>query len=226
MKTNVYEIEKGIYRISVAPHDGFEFNHFLIVDEKCMLIHTGGKKIFSTLSQLVSGLIDLNRLRYIAFSHFESDECGSLNNWLKIAQNAVPIVGTIGRETMLDFSEKQPEIVNDAQTIDLGENKVEVLHTPHVPHGWEACLFYEKVHGILFSSDLGAQPGINEPIAQTDITQAILNFQQQAGFIPGGESLKRVVSRLASINIKYMAPMHGSVLKDAQIKALFEAYLA
>ncbi len=73
MKTSVFEIAEGIFRISVASTDRFEFNHFLIVDKKCMLIHTGGKKIFGTLLGLVERLIDLKKLDYIAFSHFESD---------------------------------------------------------------------------------------------------------------------------------------------------------
>lgn len=30
MKSNVFEIEKGIFRLSIAPTDHFEFNHYLI----------------------------------------------------------------------------------------------------------------------------------------------------------------------------------------------------
>ena len=220
MKTNVYEIEKGIFRISVAPTDRFEFNHFLIVDEKCILIHTGGKKIFNILSKLVGELIDFEDLDYIVFSHFESDECGALNEWLKIAPNAVPLIGKIGWATIEDFSEKKAEIVHDGQVIDLGKNKIQVLETPHIPHGWEACLFYETTHGILFSSDLGAQPGINIPVTEKDVTSQILNFQTETGSIPEGDNLKMVLGRLANLKINYLATMHGSTLKGDQIKSL------
>ena len=222
MKSNIYEIANGIFRISVAPTDKFEFNHFLIVDEKCMLIHTGGKRVFDVLHNLVSELIPLEKLQYIAFSHFESDECGALNNWLKIAPNAIPITNEIGKATMDDFSDKKAEIVNDNQIIDLGRNKIQILLTPHIPHGWESMLFFEITNGILFSSDLGAQPGINIPVTTENLSDRILKFQEEAGFIPKGENFKSVIERLRKLKINYLATMHGSTLKGDQITSLFD----
>ncbi len=223
MKTNITELSKGIYRLSVAPTDRFEFNHFLIVDEKCMLIHTGGKKIFSVLCQLVEDLINLNRLEYIAFSHFESDECGSLNEWLQVAPNAVPLIGEIGKASMDDFSNKLAMVVSHLQIIDLGRHKIQVLETPHIPHGWEACLFYETTNGILFSSDLGAQPGINTPVSDRDQTSEILKFQKDTGFLPEGESSRKTFDLLKNLKINFMATMHGSVLPGDQVIKLFKA---
>ena len=221
MKTSVYEIENGVYRISVAPTDQFEYNHFLIVDEKCMLIHTGGKRLFRTLCRMVSELISLERLNYIAFSHIESDECGSLNEWLKVAPNAIPVCGTIGKATVEDFSDREPGIFSDGQVINLGKFNVMLLSTPHIPHGWEALLFFEMTSGILFSSDLGAQPGNCIPIADQDITLQILKFQAETGFMPVGENLNRVIRRLKDLHINYLATMHGSVLKGAQVMTFF-----
>lgn len=222
METNVFEIAEGIYRISVAPTNRFEFNHFLIVDEKCMLIHTGGKAIFGTLLGLVEQLIEVKKLDYIAFSHFESDECGALNEWLKVTPLAVPLINAIGKSTMEDFSARKPEIVRDGQLIDLGRNKIQVLETPHVPHGWEACMFYETTRGILFSSDFGAQPGINSPITEKNVIIDILKFQIETGFMPEGEAIFKVADRLSKLKINYLATMHGSALKGDQVKLLFE----
>jgi flavorubredoxin len=224
MKTNVYEIVNGIFRIMVAPTDDFEYNHFLIVDKECMLVHAGSKNIFSIVSKLVGELINLKDLRHITFSHFESDESGSLNEWLKIAPNAVPVIGNIGMATMLDFSGKKPQVVSNGQILDLGRNKIKVLETPHIPHGWEALLFYELTNGILFSSDLGAQPGINVPVTDEDHTGRIMKFMAETGFIPVGENLKRVTERLEKLEISYIATMHGSTLKGKQIKSLFKAW--
>lgn len=223
MKTNVTELAKGIYRLSVAPTDRFEFNHFLIVDEKCMLIHTGGKKIFSVLRPLVEELIDLNRLEYIAFSHFESDECGALNDWLHAAPNAVPLINKIGKATMDDFASKEAMVVTNGQIINLDKHKIQVLETPHIPHGWEACLFYDTTSGILFSSDLGAQPGINSPVSDCDLTAEILKFQEVTGFMPEGEPLRKTLDLLMSLPINYMATMHGSALPSDQVIKLFNA---
>lgn len=225
MKTSVFEIEKGIYRISVAPSDNFEFNHFLIVDEHSMLIHTGGKQVFDTLLKLVRDIVDPAGIDYITFSHFESDECGALNNWLSVAPNAVHLVNIIGKATMNDFSERECQIVTDNEIIDLGFKKVRILSTPHIPHGWEACMFYEVTQGILFSSDLGAQPGINLPFSVDDLTPTILKFQHETGFMPTGKTLTNNISRLRQLDINYMAPMHGSVLIKPQAELLFNALM-
>jgi flavorubredoxin len=222
-KTSIAEIAGGIFRISIAPTDQFEYNHFLIVDEKCMLIHTGGKKVFPTLHKLIGELIDLEKLRYLAFSHIESDECGSLNEWLAVARNAVPLISPVGKATLCDFSIVEPEVVQDGQVINLGKNKIMVLATPHIPHGWESCLFYETTNGILFSSDLGAQSGINIPVTKENIIQKVLDFQKQTGFMPTGENLQRVVSRLRKLDIRLLATMHGSTLQGPQIRNLLEA---
>lgn len=225
MKSSVFEIEKGIFRLSVAPTEHFEFNHFLIVDEKCMLIHTGGKKLFGTLCRLVSELIDLEKLDYIAFSHIESDECGSLNEWLKVAPRAIPVCGTIGKSTVEDYSDKHPEIMENGHVILLGKHKVMLLSTPHIPHGWEALLFFEINNGILFSSDLGAQPGICTPVTEQDITPQMLQFVSQIGFMPVGENLNRVIGRLKELEINYLATMHGSTLKGKYIRTFFDRLL-
>lgn len=223
MYTNTSEVAEGVFRISIAPTDQFEYNHFLIVDEKCMLIHTGGKSLFATLHQLINELIDLDRLSYLGFSHIESDECGSLNEWLAVARNAVPLITAIGKATLCDFSVREPETVDDGQVIDLGKNKIMVLATPHIPHGWESCLLYETTNGILFSSDLGAQSGINIPVTKENITRRILDFQMQTGFMPTGDNLRRVIARLKKIDIRLLATMHGSTLQGPQISALLDA---
>ncbi|MGL6221698.1 MAG: hypothetical protein ACRC36_26980 [Lacrimispora sphenoides] len=231
MTTRVNEIEKDIYRISISfdehrldPASGFEFNHFLIKDKKSMLIHTGGKNLFEALKSAVSELIPLEDLSYLAFSHFESDECGALNNWLEAAPNAIPLVGEFGQDTVEDLSSKAPELVEDGQLLALGRRSILILETPHIPHNWDAMLFFETTSGILFSSDLGAHGGIRVPITEEDMTQTILEFQEEARFIPDGKDLIKVAKRLEQLDISYLATMHGSTLKGPYIKKLLQAW--
>ena len=80
-------IAPDTYRISVAmPPEifpgGFSFNQYLVVDDKPLLFHTGPKKLFGLVSEQIEKVLALAQLRYIAFSHFEADECGSLPDFL------------------------------------------------------------------------------------------------------------------------------------------------
>jgi hypothetical protein len=81
MQTNVHEMADGIYRLStcvpeVAP-GGFTFNQFLVIADDPLLFHTGPRRMFPLVSQAIARIIPLARLRWIAFGHVESDECGT-----------------------------------------------------------------------------------------------------------------------------------------------------
>ncbi len=84
--TNVHEVAEGIYRINtpvrIEGAGGFSFNQYLIVDDESLLFHTGPRKMFPLVREAVASVVPVERLRYIAFSHVEADECGSLNEWL------------------------------------------------------------------------------------------------------------------------------------------------
>ena len=97
--TNVHEVAEGIYRINtpvvIEGAGGFSFNQYLIVDEEPLLFHTGPRKMFPLVREAIASVLPLEKLRYIAFSHVEADECGSLNEWLAAAPRSVPVCGTI-----------------------------------------------------------------------------------------------------------------------------------
>jgi flavorubredoxin len=96
-KSIVTEIAPEIYRISTFhPEFGIQFNQFLANDDQPFLMHTGMKKMFSATLEAVATVIDPAKMRWIGFSHFESDECGALNEWLKIAPQAQPICSFVG----------------------------------------------------------------------------------------------------------------------------------
>jgi flavorubredoxin len=83
------EIAPNIYRISIfAQGANLQFNHFLVNDDELLLFHTGLRGMHAEIRGAVYKLIKLSELRHISFSHFESDECGSLNESLAAAPKA------------------------------------------------------------------------------------------------------------------------------------------
>ena len=104
--TTVHEIAPDLFRLSIyVPEIDMQFNHFLVRDEEPLLFHAGLKGMFPALREAVASLIDPATLRHIAWSHFESDECGALNEWLQIAPEAQPVCTLVGKlVTVDDFS--------------------------------------------------------------------------------------------------------------------------
>src|SRR5215211_7944336 len=95
METKIAEIADGIYRLStfvpeIAPPAGFTFNQFLVLGDEPLMFHTGLNR------DALSRIIPPDRLRWIAFGHYEADECGAMNEWLAVAPNAQAAHGQTG----------------------------------------------------------------------------------------------------------------------------------
>ena len=78
-RAEISEIKDGIYRISGFVKDyGISFNQFLINDDKPTLIHTGPVGMYPKIEEKVKEVIPLEKLAFVAFLHFESDEWGGM----------------------------------------------------------------------------------------------------------------------------------------------------
>ena len=75
----ITEVAPDLFRITtfIEPIN-LQFSQFLLRDEEPLLFHTGLRALFPDVKEAVASLIDARRLRWIGFSHFEADECGSL----------------------------------------------------------------------------------------------------------------------------------------------------
>ena len=93
--TRIDEVAPGIYRINTplridAIPGGFNLSQYLIVDDEPMVFHTGWRRWFPFVSEAISKVIPLDRIRHIGYSHFEGDEAGAMNEFLAAAPHAVP----------------------------------------------------------------------------------------------------------------------------------------
>src|SRR6185312_9365531 len=160
METRISEIADGIYRLStfvpeIAPPAGFTFNQFLIDADQPLLFHCGPRAMFASISAAVAQVLPPEQMRWIAFGHVESDECGAMNAWLAAAPQAVVAHGAIGCMVSLnDLADRPPRALADGEVIDLGGKRVRHIDTPHVPHAWEARVLYEETTGTLLCGDL------------------------------------------------------------------------
>ena len=127
--TRIDEIATGIYRICtpVLPGDfpgGFTFNQFLIDDEAPLLFHTGLRRLFPLVREAIATVLDPSRLRYVAFSHVEADECGALNQWLAIAPEAVVLCGAVAADVSVrDLADRPPRSLSDGEEVSMVETK-------------------------------------------------------------------------------------------------------
>lgn len=220
MKKETFEFEDNRFCIKISPNSEFSYNSFIIYDKEPVLIHTGRKKFFDATLSATKEVIDPARIAYIAFSHFEADECGALNEWLSVSPKAVPLVGAVGRASIEDLSVRNPRCLRDGDRLNLGSSSIEILETPHCPHGWDACMFYDPDKRILYSSDLGAQPRYGLQVDDDYSIDEIISFQRRFGFLSEGVDLERALLRLLDLDVKILATQHGSLLRGNVAKLL------
>ena len=186
--TNVHEVADGIYRINTPVQlgggGGFSFNQYLIVDDQPLLFHTGPRKMFRLVSEAVASLLPVDRLRYISFSHVESDECGSLNEWLAAAPQSVPLCGTVAAMVSIsDLADRAPRALADGEAVILGTHSVRWLDTPPLPHAWECGFLIEERTRTLLCGDLFTQGGSDlPPITESDILGPSEAFRHQMDY--------------------------------------------
>lgn len=215
--TNVAEIADSVYRIStpvVLPGDagGFSFNQYLIVDDAPLLFHTGPRKMFPLVREAVASIMDPATLRYIAFSHVEADECGSLNEWLAIAPDAAPLCGTIAAMVSItDLADRAPVALADEQAVSLGRHTVRWFDTPHLPHAWECGFLMEERTGTLLCGDLFTQGGASlPPLTTSDILGPSESFRRSMDYFSHTRNADAMFERLARLEPVTLACMHGS----------------
>ncbi len=233
--TNVHEIADGIYRINTPvsnPGAGdFSFNQYLIKDDAPMLFHTGLRQLFPLVQDAVSRVIPLESLRYIAFSHFEADECGALNEFLAAAPQAEPVCSSIGAMvSVTDFADRPPRALADGEDLPLGRHTVRWFDTPHVPHGWDCGLMMESSTRTFFCGDLFTQGGPGTvALTESDILGPSEAFRKPLDYFTHAPQTQAILERLAQQEPTTLACMHGTAWRGdggALLRALGKALTA
>ncbi|MEN4918548.1 MBL fold metallo-hydrolase [Achromobacter spanius] len=213
--TTIDEIADRIYRISTPveiPGGGFSFNQYLINDDAPLLFHTGLRKLFPVVSAAVGRILPIDRLRYIGFSHFESDECGALNDFLAAAPHAEALCGRVATMVSVgDFADRPPRALDDGETLSLGQHRVHWLDTPHLPHAWECGFLMETESATLLCGDLFTQGGSHNPaLTESDILEPSEAFRRQMDYFSHTRNARAMLERLAALQPTTLACMHGS----------------
>lgn len=214
--TNVHEIAAGIFRISTpfsGLPGGFTFNQILLVDDEPLLFHTGPRRMFPLVREAVAHVLGAaEKLRWLAFSHIESDECGSMNEWLAVAKNATAIMGNVAAMTSGDLFDRPPRVLGDGEELALGKKRVRWLDAPHLPHNWECGYMFEPTTRTLLCGDIFTHGGDKlPPITESEIlspSEAMRKAMPASVAIDKGA--RKILEKLAATEPTTLALMHGS----------------
>ena len=206
-----------------------QFNHFLIRDDEPLLFHAGLRGMFPLVREAVGRVLDPSKLRWIAFSHFESDECGALNHWLE--------TGALGASRLQSgrhhrgcgrLRDRPSRGLADGDVLTTGRYRFRFCSTKHLPHGWDAGLLFEETQRTLLCSDLFHHAGDGEPVTSSDVLgrskATILGYQKGplADYVPYTPMTTGILKKLADLKPKTLAIMHGSSFTGNGEQALLD----
>jgi flavorubredoxin len=215
---SVTEIAPDVFRFCLyAQEINLQFNFFLVRDEQPLLFTTGYRATFPMLRDAVARVMDPSRIRWIGFSHFESDECGALNFWLDAAPNATPVCSIVSAMVNVnDFAVRPPRGMADGEVLDTGKHRFRFCSTAQLPHGWDAGVLFEETQRTLFCSDLFHHDGNVEPLTEADLSDRVrgtisrMEASPLANYIPYTPRTDGILQKLADLSPKTLAIMHGS----------------
>lgn len=225
----ITEVAPDLFRITtfLEPFN-LQFSQFLVRDAEPLLFHTGPRALFPAVKEAVGALIDPHALRWIGFSHFEADECGSLPEWQETARHSSAVCSLVGKLVSVDdcLALRPAKGMADGEVLQTGKYRFRFLATPHVPHCWDAGLLFEETHRTLLCSDLLHQAGNGAPVTESDVVgrcrEVLVEYQQGplANYLPYGPFMDATLMRLAGLQPRTLATMHGSVYVGDGGKAL------
>jgi flavorubredoxin len=210
------EITAGIYRISTTVDiDGgaFQFNQFLVDDERPALIHTGMYGMYEAVRDAVAEVVDPGKLGYVILLHFESDECGGMDRFLEGAPRSTLACSELSNALNLsgwNFGGRVEGHV-DGDVIDLGRHKLRFLETPHVHH-WDSMMLFDETSRSLFPSDLFIQAGDQPPVVTENLGSEMCGLYREVGIFAHEGPVRRVVERVEALDPDWVHGMHGGSL--------------
>jgi flavorubredoxin len=233
-RTQTDEIAEGIYRLSTytdAVPGGFTVNQFLVKGDEPLLFHTGLKGLFPLVSEAVATIMPIEDLRYVSFGHWEADESGALNEWLEAAPKAELAVGSLG--VMIsggDQAMRPPRApLDDGEVLDLGGKRVRWIDTPHVPHGWDAGVWYEETTRTLLCGDLLSQTGAVAALTEGDVVGPASAAEDMFHSTCLTPMTAPTIRRLADLQPTTLGIMHGASFSGdggAALRAIADDYEA
>lgn len=228
MEPQIDEIADGIFRIStyvpeVAPPAGFTFNQFLVVADEPLLFHCGMRFLFPSVSAAIATILPVETLRWISFGHVEADECGAMNQWLAAAPRAQVVFNPLGCDVSLnDLADRPPRALADGEVLDLGGKRVRIIHTPHVPHGWEAQVLFEETTRTLLCGDLFTHVGRPTAVTTEGLVDAAMAAEDIFGATGVGPHTGPTLRRLAELSPTTLGVMHGASFRGDASAELVE----
>ncbi|MFW6298647.1 MAG: FprA family A-type flavoprotein [Bacillota bacterium] len=207
------------------PH-GVSMNSYVVKGEKTAIIDGVigwdgvPKTLFDNLAEIG---VDPKTIDYAVVNHMEPDHSGWIDDFKKIQKDFTIVTTAKGAELLESYygNDVKVKVVEEGDTLDLGNGKVLSFHPSPNVHWPETMLTYEKSTKTLFSCDMfGAFGTLGEHIFDDQLTEEEKALYEEETMryasnvmITYAPMLKRALRITKGLDIAMIAPGHGPLYR-------------
>jgi flavorubredoxin len=191
--------------------DGTSYNAYLIRgSEKTALIDTADP---AKSEALLAQLADVEKLDYLIIQHVEQDHSGSAPLILEKYPDVQIFASPKAKPMIVDhlgIPEDRIQIVEDRETLSLGNWTLEFIHAPWV-HWPETMLTYLREEKVLFTCDMFGSHIATDELFSGDGSKVCESAKRYYAEImmPFASIIKGHLKKLESLDIEIIGPSHG-----------------
>jgi flavorubredoxin len=223
IKENIFYVgaqdwDRTLFDAFIPLPNGTSYNAYLVKgDQKTALIDTVDPAKTETLFKNLEE-IGIKHIDYIISNHAEQDHSGSIPMVLERFTNAQLVTGKKGQDMilpLLNIPEERIRIVEDRETISLGNKTLEFVFAPWV-HWPETMFTYLQEDQILFSCDLFGSHLATSQLYASQNPQALQEAKRYYAQImmPYGSRIPKHLETLQAYQISLIAPSHGPIYDE------------
>jgi len=208
---------EGVYSV---PY-GVSYNSYLLTDEKTVLFDTVDKAVGRRFFENIAFALDGRKLDYLVVGHMEPDHSAVLDE-LIVRYPEVTIVCNAKIQTLMNQfynMEINPHIVKEGDTLCTGRHTLSFIMAPMV-HWPEVMMTYDSADKILFSADaFGTFGALNGAIFADEVDFNADYMDEARRYYTNivgkyGAQVGAVLNKAATVDIKYICPLHGFVWRE------------
>jgi flavorubredoxin len=203
-------------------------NQYLIVQNgDGVLIDPGSEGIFDELYDAVSKHVEIDKIKFIFFSHQDPDVAGSIAQWA-ISTRAKFVMSSLWVRFMSHYGFMEMSRVlslpDKGAKLKFADEYLKFVpaHFLHSPGNFS---LYDSKSKIVFSGDIGAAV-VTSPDAYKKVSDFDEHKEHLKGFhkrYMGSQKLCSAwVAKIEELDVNMIAPQHGLVFEEEDVKLFLE----
>ncbi len=210
-----------------------QVNQYIIINkDEGILLDPGGIHVFPRVVGNVSRYIDLDKIKYIFFTHQDPDVSSGISLWLSVTNAKVyiskwwtrflPHFGIYDNKRIIPVEDK-------GGSINLSSGVRFDMIPAHFLHSTGNFSLFDYQSKILFTGDIGAAlfPERTRYLYVENFDEHVKLMEGfHKRFLASNIAIKAYLNKLSKYDIQLIAPQHGSIFPDKQTSQRFLNWLS